>query len=77
MKVKVTWRNKNPFTPLIEHLDRVSEAELPEKTSFEDIEAFAIGATPDGYFLFEIDMPEYTVKYGYCDINNKKKIEKS
>ena len=74
MKVKVIWRSINPFQPRIEDLGRVSEAELPEETDFKNIEVFAIDATPIGYFLFKIDMPGYTMQYGYCDITNKKKI---
>ena len=76
MKVKVTWRNKNPFSPRIENLGRVSEADLPEETTFEDIEEFAIEATPNGYFLKEIDMPDYTMSYGYCDVAKKRKKKK-
>jgi hypothetical protein len=73
MKVKVTWRNKNPFTPRIEDLGRISEAELPGDITFEDVEQFAIQATPGGFFLKKIDMPDYTIEYGYCDISKKTK----
>jgi hypothetical protein len=73
MKVKVTWRNKNPFTPQIENLGRFSEADLPEETTFEEIEAFAIEATPHGFFLKSIGMPGYIMEYEYCNTAKKKK----
>jgi hypothetical protein len=73
MKVKVTWRNKNPFTPRIENLGKIAEAELPEDITFEDIEQYAIEATPDGFFLKFIGMPDYIMEYAYCDIAKKKK----
>ncbi|MDL2243726.1 hypothetical protein LJB84_02665 [Bacteroidales bacterium OttesenSCG-928-J19] len=73
MKVKVTWRNKNPFTPRIENLGRVSEAELPDETTFEEIEEFAIDATPEGFFLKYIGLPDYIMEYEYCDTSKKKK----
>lgn len=63
MKVKVTWRNKNPFAP-IELLGRVSEAELPESTAFTTVENFANEATPDGYRLNKIEMADRVYLYG-------------
>jgi hypothetical protein len=76
MKVTVRWRNINPFAPRIEDLGRFSEAEVPEDTSFEQIEEFAISATPKGYWLYKIEMPEYDIEYKYCDVSQKNKIEK-
>lgn len=73
MKVKVTWRNKNPFTPNIANLGRISEAELPDDIAFEDIEKFAVEATPVGFFLKYIQLPDYIMEYGYCNISEKKK----
>ena len=64
MKVKVTWRNKNPFAD-IEKLGRVSEGELTDDTTFEEIKQFADEATPVGYFLREISTPSQNVKYNY------------
>ena len=64
MKVKVTWRNSNPFAP-IEQLGRVSEGELTDDTTFEVIKQFAEEATPKGYFLKRIETPTVDVEYGY------------
>lgn len=64
MKVKVTWRNKNPFAP-IEQLGRISEGELTDDTTFEIIKQFADEATPPGYFLKEIATPTKVVTYNY------------
>jgi hypothetical protein len=76
MKVTVRWRNINPFCPRIEDLGRVSDAEVPEDTTFEQIEEFAISATPKGYWLYKIEMPKYDMEYKYRDSSIKKKIEK-
>lgn len=62
MKVKVTWRNLNPFAA-IERLGRVSEGELTDDTTYEQIEKFAKEATPKGYFLKQIDTPTLVVNY--------------
>lgn len=64
MIVKVTWRNKNPFCPL-EKMGRVSEGELTDDTPLEIVEKFAKEATPEGYFLFQIKMPNITYRYSY------------
>lgn len=64
MKVKVTWRNNNPFAP-IECMGRVSEAELNDGTDFKTIEEFAREATPDRYHLHEIDMDGKVFGYDY------------
>ena len=64
MKVKVTWRNRNPFAP-IERLGRVSEGELTDDTTFETIKQFADEATPEGYFLKSILTPNQEVTYNY------------
>jgi hypothetical protein len=39
---------------------------LPEETTFEEIEQFAIEATPNGFFLKSIGMPDYVMEYEYC-----------
>ena len=64
MKVKVTWRNKNPFCEL-ERLGRVSEGELTDDTTFEVIKQFADEATPEGYFLKQIVTPTQSVTYDF------------
>jgi hypothetical protein len=63
MKVKATWRNKNLFSPRIEDLGRVSEADVDDDMPFEDIEDFAKEATPDGFFLKQIEYGTETAQY--------------
>ena len=65
MKVKVKWYNKNPFVPNLRDLTRVSEADVPDDMSFEKIEAFAKEATPEGFFLNEIHLPDATYRYTF------------
>lgn len=69
MKVKVTWRNKNPFTPRIENLGRFSEANVDDDMKFDDIEEFAKEATPEGFFLKQIEYGDKTAEYS---INGQK-----
>lgn len=63
MKVKVTWRNKNPFCPRLEDLTKVSEAELADDTPFDQIEYWANEATPQGFWLCQITTPSGTTSY--------------
>lgn len=69
MIVKVTWRNKNPFVP-VHQIGRVSEGELTDDTKIEVIEQFAKDATPQGFFLHEIKMPDIIYRYSYTGKRN-------
>lgn len=76
MKVRVTWCNINPFVPRIQDLFRGSEAYLPDDMSLETVERYAVEATPKGYFLKEIEFPDYTMEYGYRDPQKRVRKEK-
>ncbi len=52
-QVTVKWKNKNPFVDF-EVMYLKSEATLPASTEFDEIENFAIEATPEGYGLHKI-----------------------
>ena len=52
-EVTVKWKNKNPFVDF-EFMYLKSEAKLSETTPFDEIEHFAIEATPEGYGLQKI-----------------------
>lgn len=62
MKVKVIWRNNNPFCPNIEDMGRKSEADVGSMT-MEQIEEYAKEATPLNFHLAEIDTPDRTYFY--------------
>ena len=62
MKVKVRWRNKNPFADM-NNLTRVSDAEISDNTEYNQIEKFAKEATPVGFFLINIELPNKTYQY--------------
>ena len=64
MKVKATWKNKNPFADL-EHLSRSSVAEVPDETPIEKLKQYAIEATPEGYFLKSIVCEKPDAIYHY------------
>lgn len=45
------------------NLTRVSEAELPNNTDYKQIESWAKEATPDGFFLCEVNLPDQKWEY--------------
>lgn len=64
MKVKVTWRNNNPFADL-EHMAKSSEAELLDDMDYGKITEFAREATPEGFHLRSIDISGKVTQYDY------------
>lgn len=66
MEVKVIWHNRNPFCPRIEDMSISSTAKnIDQYTSFSQIEYWAKEATPQGYWLFQIIMPDKIYTYNY------------
>lgn len=64
MKVKVTWRNNNPFADL-EHMVKSSEAELTDDMDYGTITEFAREATPEGFHLRSIDISGKVTQYDH------------
>lgn len=64
-RVKVTWRNKNPFVYDIRYMMMSSEAYVPGDMDFKTIEDFAREATPEGFCLKSIDEAGKIYQYDY------------
>lgn len=62
MKVKVIWRNNNPFADL-NNMSRSSEAELPDEMDYGTITDFAREATPAGFHLRSIELSGKVKQY--------------
>lgn len=54
-KVKVRWISRNPFVDF-GRLRCVSEADIDDHISIGQVIGLAKDATPNGYYLFEIDI---------------------
>jgi len=72
MKVRATWKFRNPFKqqldklimqPQIDYNDRTVETEFEDNTEFEEIFIFAKEATPSDFYLNQIIMPDRVYNY--------------
>lgn len=74
MKVKITWRNNFPFQDDPQDLEKHTEKEYSDESSFNEIETHAVLDTPEGYFLFKIELPK--VMYRYDKNGHRKTLNK-
>lgn len=55
MKVKATWRNKNPFEPNIDRLSYTKTVEVPDDTDMDVLKEFAITDSKQGYVFIKFE----------------------
>ncbi|MAX23413.1 MAG: hypothetical protein CMJ19_02820 [Phycisphaeraceae bacterium] len=56
MKVKATWKSKNPFHPDISQLGYTKTVDVPDDTDLEELKQYAISDTRNGYLFDKLEV---------------------